>query len=245
MSGSTPIRAATSTAASARSSPRLRPGFIPFPSESADGVPFHGQFTQEVRVAGDSGPLSYTGGRLLLQRVDQDRQLRLQHARGPGRRTAYAYQNQKTESWALFANLAYKVSGQARSRRRHPLLGRLQEVPGPAVQSPFGAPPTPIERASPDSTNVSFNLNGTYAATDDVNLYARVASGYRAPSIQGRLLFGDTISVASKETIMSYEAGVKGKAAEGRIRFDADVFYYRLKDMQLTAWAAGPTSTAC
>ena len=38
---------------------------------------------------------------------------------------------------------------------------------------------------------------------------------------------------------MSYEAGIKGKAAEGRIRFDADVFYYRLKDMQLTAVGGG------
>src|SRR5258705_11251274 len=38
---------------------------------------------------------------------------------------------------------------------------------------------------------------------------------------------------------MSYEAGVRGKAADGRVRFDADVFYYRLKDMQLTAVGGG------
>jgi iron complex outermembrane receptor protein len=218
--------------------PPSGPGFIPFPSESADGVPFHGQFTQEVRVAGDSGPLSYTVGGFYFHESIKIDSYDFNTLAG-GAKDGYAYQNQKTESWALFANLAYKVSDKLDLGGGIRYSDDSKKFLAQRVQSPFGAPPTPIERANPDSTNVSFNLNGTYAATDDVNLYARIASGYRAPSIQGRLLFGDTISVASKETIMSYEAGVKGKAAEGRIRFDADVFYYRLKDMQLTAVGGG------
>jgi iron complex outermembrane receptor protein len=42
--------------------PPSGPGVIPFPSESADGIPFHRQFTQEVRLAGQNGPLGYTVG---------------------------------------------------------------------------------------------------------------------------------------------------------------------------------------
>jgi iron complex outermembrane receptor protein len=72
-----------------------------------------------------------------------------------------------------------------------------------------------------------------------VNLYARIAKGYRAPSIQGRLLFGDTISVAGKETLMSYETGVKGNFFEKRLRLDGDVFYYHVDNLQLTAVGGG------
>jgi iron complex outermembrane receptor protein len=218
--------------------PPSGPGFIPFPSESADGVPFHRQFTQEVRVAGDSGPLSYTVGAFYFNESIKIDSFDF-NTLAAGAQDGYAYQNQKTESWALFANLAYKVSDKLDLGGGLRYSDDSKKFLAQRVQSPFGAPPTAILRTSPDSDNVSFNVNATYAASDDMNLYARIASGYRAPSIQGRLLFGDTISVAKKETIMSYEAGVKGKAADGRIRFDADVFYYRLNDMQLTAVGGG------
>lgn len=66
---------------------------------------------------------------------------------------------------------------------------------------------------------------------DDVNVYARIAKGYRAPSIQGRLLFGSTISVADTETLMSYEAGVKADLFDRRARVDASVYYYKVDDM--------------
>jgi iron complex outermembrane receptor protein len=218
--------------------PPSGPGFIPFPSESADGVPSHGQFTQEVRVAGDSGPLSYTVGAFYFHEAIKIDSYDFNTLAG-GAKDGYAYQNQKTESWALFANLDYDVTEQLNLGGGVRYSDDSKKFLAQRVQSPFGAPPTAILRVNPDSTNVSFNLNATYAATDDLNLYARVARGYRAPSIQGRLLFGDTLSVAKKETVMSYEAGVKGKAAEGRIRFDADVFYYRATDLQVTAVGGG------
>ena len=218
--------------------PPFGPGFIPFPSESADGVPSHGQFTQEVRVAGDSGPLSYTVGAFYFHESIKIDSYDFNTLAG-GAQDGYAYQNQKTESWALFANLDYDISERLNVGGGIRYSDDSKKFLAQRVQSPFGAPPTPILRTNPDSTNVSFNLNATYAASDDLNLYARVARGYRAPSIQGRLLFGDTLSVAKKETVMSYEAGVKGKAADGRVRFDADVFYYRLNDMQLTAVGGG------
>lgn len=47
-----------------------------------------------------------------------------------------------------------------------------------------------------------------------INLYARVAKGYRAPSIQGRALFAFTNGSGRdqhgrSETILSFEGGVK------------------------------------
>jgi iron complex outermembrane receptor protein len=105
--------------------------------------------------------------------------------------------------------------------------------------SPIGGGATGVLATNPSSSEVSFNLQTTYALTDEVNLYARIAKGYRAPSIQGRMLFGDTISVAQKETDLSYEAGFKGYFFDRRARIDGDVFYYRVSNMQLTAVGGG------
>jgi len=218
--------------------PPSGPGFIPFPSESADGIPFHGQFTQEVRLAGKQGPTSYTLGAYYFHEAIKIDSYDFNTLAG-GARDGYAYQNQKTESYAAFANVDIDLSDKLNLAGGVRFSHDKKDFLAQRVTSPFGAPATPIQRANPSTSDVSFNLSATYAATDDVNLYARVARGSRAPSIQGRLVFGDTISVAKKETLMSYEAGVKGKAADGRLRFDADVFYYRANDLQVTAVGGG------
>jgi iron complex outermembrane receptor protein len=218
--------------------PPSGPGLIPFPSESADGIPFHGQFSEEVRLSGDAGPLGYTLGAFYFHESIKIDSYDFNTLAG-GARDGYAYQNQKTESWAVFANLDYDVSDQLNVGAGIRYSDDQKKFLAQRVISPFGAPATPILRTNPDSSEVSFNVNATYAATDNLNLYARVARGYRAPSIQGRLLFGDTLSGAKKETEWSYEAGIKGKTPDGRARFDAAVFYYNAKDLQITAVGGG------
>ncbi|MDZ4370571.1 MAG: TonB-dependent receptor [Phenylobacterium sp.] len=218
--------------------PPSGPGFIPFPAESADGIPFHRQFTQEFRLAGQSGALGYTVGAYYFNESIKIDSFDYNTLAG-GALQGYAYQNQKSESWALFANLDYDLSERLNVGGGVRYSDDKKDFLAQRSLSPFGAPPTAILRASPDASEVSFNLNATYAATDDMNLYARVARGYRAPSIQGRLVFGDTLSIAEKETVMSYEAGVKGSLPEARMRFDASVFYYRANDLQITAVGGG------
>lgn len=218
--------------------PPSGPGFIPFPAESADGIPFHRQFTQEVRLAGQNGPLGYTVGAFYFNESIKIDSFDYNTLAG-GALQGYAYQNQKSESWALFANLDYDVSERLNVGGGIRYSDDKKDFLAQRTLSPFGAPATAILRANPDTSEVSFNLNATYAVSDDVNVYARVARGYRAPSIQGRLVFGDTLSVADKETVMSYEAGVKGTLPNARARFDAAVFYYRANDLQITAVGGG------
>jgi iron complex outermembrane receptor protein len=218
--------------------PPSGPGLIPFPSESADGIPFHRQFTQEIRLAGDSGALAYTLGAYYFNESIKIDSYSYNTLAG-GALDGFAYQNQKTESWALFANVDYDVSEQLNVGGGIRYSDDKKDFLAQRTRSPFGAPNTPILRTSPDASEVSFNVNATYAVSDDLNAYARVARGYRAPSIQGRLVFGDTLSVAEKETLMSYEAGIKGKLPDARARFDAAVFYYKANDLQITAVGGG------
>jgi len=100
---------------------------------------------------------------------------------------------------------------------------------------PFGAPPLgPIEREL-RASNLSGDISLRYDLTDNANIYARYARGFRAPNVQGRIVFGDAVTVADTETIDSIEGGVKGTFLNGKGRFNAAAFYYSTNDQQLTA----------
>jgi iron complex outermembrane receptor protein len=93
--------------------------------------------------------------------------------------------------------------------------------------------------ADPSDGQISWDLSGVYSLDSDTNIYGRVAKGFRAPSIQGRLLFGDDVTVANSETMYSGELGIKSDILDNRGRVNFDVFYYQLQDQQLTAVGGG------
>ena len=58
--------------------------------------------------------------------------------------------------------------------------------------------------------------------SQDTNLFARVATGYRAPSMQGRLNgLADRPSFADAEKVLSVEAGIKQDLFDSRARLSA------------------------
>jgi outer membrane receptor protein involved in Fe transport len=82
--------------------------------------------------------------------------------------------------------------------------------------------------------HVSWELSGMYDVSGDLSVYARIADGFRGPSIQGRdVAFFAPPSVAQSETVMSYEAGWKW--SYGDVRLNGAVFTYEVEDIQLTA----------
>ena len=68
-----------------------------------------------------------------------------------------------------------------------------------------------------------------------MTLFSRVATGYRGPSIQGRLLFSNTVTVADSETVTSFDAGVKASLFDNTLRINLAGFYYEVNDQQFTA----------
>ena len=91
--------------------------------------------------------------------------------------------------------------------------------------------PTFIGRrtANTDVSNTSGDFAATFKIDRNNSIYGRVATGFRAPSIQGRLLFGDQLSVANSEKVTSYEVGYKADLLNRRVRLSAAAFTYSTK----------------
>jgi iron complex outermembrane receptor protein len=212
------------------------PGFIPFDAESADGLPHHKQFTQEFRLESTGkGALQWLAGVYYF-----DEQLKIDSFNfssiGGNSQNGYATQDQDNKAYAIFGSVNLEVSPQLKLRGGLRYTKDDKDFFADRLQAPPFSP-TFIGRrtASTSATNTSGDFSATYALDKDTNLYARVATGFRAPSIQGRLLFGDALSVAKSEKVTSYEAGVKADLFNKRARAAFSVFSYTLKDQQLTA----------
>ena len=130
-------------------------------------------------------------------------------------------------TWAI----PWKSAGGLRfSRDAKDYTARRVEAPSVSGAGGIG----PIHRSPTDSA-WSGDLSMRYTVSSGVQTYIRAARGFRAPSIQGRLLFGDMVSVAGTETIYSIEGGTKMRLWDGRLRFNLAAFHYRLHNQQLTA----------
>jgi iron complex outermembrane receptor protein len=215
------------------------PGLVPFSSESADGVPDHSQFTQELRWASDDwGKADWQAG---IFYFDEDLTIDTfnYNTNFGGGVNGYVLQKQKTRAWGVFTALDYELGDTTVLNAGIRYSDDDKDFSAQRFLSPLawqGVPDNlgPIY-ANADDSSVSWDLSLTWTASDDVNVYGRVASGFRAPSIQGRLLFGDTVSVADSETSLSWEGGVKSTFAGGRARANFSLFYYTVDDAQLTA----------
>lgn len=215
------------------------PGFLPFASETGDGVSDHSQFTQEFRLASiDWGRLDWTAG---LFYFDEDVDIfTLNYATNfGGGINGDVTQNQQNKAWAFFGSIDYDISDDLVAKvgvrysdddKDYVAQRFLSPLAFEGVPNEFGPVP---ENA--DDSEVSWDVSLTRFFTDATSAYVRAAKGFRAPSIQGRILFGDTVSVATSETSHSYELGLKTVFADGRGRFAGNLFWYGVDDAQLTA----------
>ncbi|PHR62755.1 MAG: TonB-dependent receptor [Robiginitomaculum sp.] len=198
------------------------PGFIPFPSVTEGSIKDHNQFTQEFRIASNGdGPAKWQMGAFYF---NMDLALGTNPFFVPE-----TILKQSNDSWAIFGQGSYDLSD------RFVVTAGIRYTKDNKRLSPI-ATNFPIPDTTISGDKVSWDISGTYTATDNVNLYARAARGFRAPSIQGRdIAFFGQASTAKSETIDSFEIGFKSELAENTLRLNGDVYYYRVKDMQFTA----------
>ncbi|MDA0679735.1 MAG: TonB-dependent receptor [Proteobacteria bacterium] len=206
--------------------PFMGPGFIPFPSHSADGLEDLEQFTQEIRLSGEGNDgFLWQGGFYFFDSS-------FTVFTNPFFVSESKLTHENT-AWALFGQVSLPLSD------RLTLIGGLRYTDDEKDMAATN-PPLPTPAVSADGEQTSFDLSLLFNVNDDVNFYARVANGFRAPSIQGRdvAFFGGT-STADAETIMSYEAGFKMTLVDNLMRLNGAVYHYVIDDMQMTAIGGG------
>src|SRR6185295_16149070 len=184
------------------------PGFIPFPSETADAIPTLDQFTQEIRLESQStGKFKWQAGVYYFDE-DYDMESFSYDSLNGGVQNQYLRSNQTNQAWALFGSINYQLTDafQVRAGIRYTNDDK-DFVTGTPEGFTFPDPDAPTTAHLSDD-NVSWDLSGTYSLNDAVNLYARIATGFRGASVQPASAFGNQ-SVADPETNTSYEIGVK------------------------------------
>ena len=105
--------------------------------------------------------------------------------------TGHAVQSQRNKAWAVFASGDFDVTDRFKLRAGVRYTQDKKDFTARVLQAVQGG--TPVSGpylANTDVDDVSWDVSGVYKLTDNVNAYARVAKGFRAPSIQGRLAFG-------------------------------------------------------
>ena len=197
------------------------PGFIPFPADTQDSIDLQ-QTTQEIRLA-SAGDDAFTW-QVGAFYFDSDFTVLTEGFTFP----PPVLVRHRNESWAVFGQVGADVGSgiNLTAGVRYTEDDKDFEVVSGAA---------PNDRSVGDE-RLSWDLAAMAEVARDIRLYARIASGFRAPTIQGRdVAFFAPPSVATSEKIMSYEAGFKMELADRRVRLNGAVFHYSVDDPQFTA----------
>ncbi|WP_203292572.1 TonB-dependent receptor [Maricaulis parjimensis] len=205
------------------------PGFIPFPSETQDGIDELDQFTQEIRLASaDDQATTWQIGAYYF-----DSQFNITTVGPNGGFPPSTTVRHKNQLWSAFAQVSHQAT------ERLELSGGIRftndEKFLTGIVTNF-----PVQPVSVEDEQISWDLSAYYDLDDDQAVFARIARGFRGPSIQARdVAFFNPPSIADSETSISYEIGYKSEPFDGRARFNATAFYYQVDDLQLSAVGGG------
>lgn len=141
------------------------------------------------------------------------------------------------QEYAAFADVTYHFNDrfdvQIGGRESHNRQTLNESIAGVYVPVFYGGVPSPITFAEVDSSDSSttYLLTPRFRISDDLMMYARLASGYR-PGGPNYNVPGIPLQYKA-DTTQNYEIGVKGTALDHTLSFDASLYYIDWKDIQL------------
>jgi len=136
------------------------------------------------------------------------------------------------ERWNLSAGIRYT------DERKHAIVDNYT-----TKDASFGAPvvTTAAFDRSREPTNLSPRLSLQYKLNDDTNLYASLGRGFKSGSYNIR---ANTLAApvadhpVADEVVDTFEFGSKSNFADGLFSLNADVFYTRYRDIQLSVFTS-------
>ncbi|WP_213980645.1 TonB-dependent receptor [Sphingomonas sp. dw_22] len=198
------------------------------------------QWTQELRLASDTaGPFKWQLGGMYFDQRDITEFYQRAWFLSPGvvgrNPNNWVRLHDVNTSWAFFGQASYQVlpkltlTAGARITQDTKTTDLLKTADTAAGAVTY----TGRHHVRLSDTKPSWDVSALYEVSPDVSVYARVAKGFRGPTVQGRsAVFNSDFTTANSETILSWEAGFKSTIGR-TLRFNASAFTYTVDDIQL------------
>lgn len=191
------------------------------------------QFTQEFQLVGDLdfslGSVQYVSG--LFYYKDEGDNKDLSISVGGPKLPGSDRTETENESLAIYGQATFSPSDSG----FHITLGaRYSEDQRQAVRTNLNTTPAfDGTKYDKDFNNFSPSLTVAYDLSDDLNVYAKVVSGYRSGGTS-TLSYQESLfqEGADEEKILSYEVGMKGDFLDRRLRLNGAVFSMEYDDYQ-------------
>lgn len=203
------------------------------------------QVSQELRLSGSNARLDWQAG--LFYSQDDVVTIYSGDLRGLFNTTTLSRADQTSNSQAIFGNLEYAltdtvslVGGLRFSNENREAdnftQDNVSEVGGSLLtMAPLGAGPIVLAAVDDeiDDSSVSWKVGLNWKPDDNTLFYASASEGFKS----GGFFAGVATSTAQlipyeQESLVSYEAGIKGIRPAAGLSYEASVFYYDYTDVQ-------------
>jgi len=132
-------------------------------------------------------------------------------------------EDMKTDSIGLFSHLTYDIN------EKLSVLGGLRYD---KTEQEYKDSTETIENSE---NEISPKIGLTYDLKENMMSYATISKGYRAGGFNTKTPVGKP-KTYDKETLYSYEVGLKGFALDNRLSYDIAVYYMDITDMQASVY---------
>lgn len=205
----------------------MGPGFIPFTSATQDRMDGTTQFTQEIRLSSNTdAPVQYQTG---FYYFESD----LSVTTFPFFVTESTVTH-TNNSWALFGHIDADIM------ENTTLSAGVRFTEDEKAMEAFPGWADTILTEEVFDDNFSWDIALNHKLSDTLSVYSRLATGFRAPTIQGRdIAFFGAASVATSETILSGELGFKATLLDNTMRVNGAIYKWAMEDQQISAVGGG------
>lgn len=212
-------------------------------------------FSQEVKLTGEFGAISYVAGLFFFTEDSVTEQVDTAGALILGDRRM----ENSTETFAVYAQGDWAVTDRLTATLGVRVTGEKKEVaffdtvravyPAGWVTAAIAAPanrPTsanlnrlgiPLEQ---DEQKVTPRLSVQYDLNDDIMLFASATEGFKSGGWNGRPTTAPTASAFGPETARTYEVGARTEWMDGRLRVNLTGYQLEVDDLQLLSGFAIP-----
>ncbi len=194
------------------------------------------KYTQEIRLASSADqPLTWVvGGYYTVEKTNGKALTIPQNADGSPITSLppifNSYIDARYTDKSLFANATYKITDKwdVSGGIRHSWISDRFNSRGESVFFPTGET---SDSSRTKNSATTWSLGTRYIASDDLMMFARIATGFRAGSTNPNNSWPGVPAGYDNDSMISYEAGVRADFLDDRASIDMTVYYLNWTDM--------------